>query len=754
MKKKIGFTLFILFSICIIVGGFLLVRARKIHSNSTKEVSLAEPILYTDLPDPDVIRVDNNYYMVSTSMHMSPGCMILKSTDLVNWHIVNYVYDVLDDNDNLALRNGKNAYSGGSWAASLRYDSGYYFVSVMSFTTNTSYIFTTDDIENGKWHVSKIKEELFYDSSILFDDDNMYIAYGNKDIFICELERYEEDNVLKVKIKEQGLKAKILSEENYKNIEGNVSPEGTHIYKINNFYYIFLICFSNVGRVELCYRSNSLTGNYNGEIVFNDSYIAQGGIFNTPDGKYYSMMFKDEGAVGRIPYLVEVKFVNDFPVFGDNGKLDNDKALKVKSIDYEITKSDEFDNGKNNYFENRSNLDGYETNISNKSLDEINKYANIELLSLDASTWSPTQKGFWIQGDAKIENINDTICVSNRVDRGEGITKEVKNIFNGYTYEIALDMYYDDAKIQNSKDSKYFKIELNLINSSNNTNKTVDVTSFLVYKKEWYHLETSYTLDTDFNFDKAYLNIKLNFWDDEEIPENKAALGYLSDFSLKKLSFKQKYYNDDFYHNGEYDYNGSNLDLAWQFNHNPDNKSWSLTDRNGFLRLYNNHITSNFYNARNTLTQRTFGPLCSGYVKIDVSHMKNGDFCGLGALQYCYGFVGVMMENDKKYIICYNTFYGDNYKPITFEEERIEIEQNEIYLKLDFIFKKDNKIIDEAYFYYSLDNKEYHQIGSKLKLKYCMENFVGYRFALFSYATKETGGYVDFDYFRILDEIF
>ena len=36
---------------------------------------------------------------------------------------------------------------------------------------------------------------------------------------------------------------------------------------------------------------------------------------------------------------------------------------------------------------------------------------------------------------------------------------------------------------------------------------------------------------------------------------------------------------------GEYDYNGSNLHLAWQLNHNPDNRYWSLTERKGWLRL-------------------------------------------------------------------------------------------------------------------------------------------------------------------------
>ena len=58
-------------------------------------------------PDLDVIRVEDNYYMVSTTMHLSPGMPIMKSKDLVNWEIVNYCYDILDDSDELSSETEK-----------------------------------------------------------------------------------------------------------------------------------------------------------------------------------------------------------------------------------------------------------------------------------------------------------------------------------------------------------------------------------------------------------------------------------------------------------------------------------------------------------------------------------------------------------------------------------------------------------------------------------------------------------------------
>src|ERR1700759_3214925 len=116
------------------------------------------PIIYADVPDMSMIRVGNNYYMSSTTMHMSPGVPIMKSTDLVNWKIVSYAYDVLNkDNEALNLANGKDAYGKGSWASSLRYHNGIYYVSTFAGTTGETYIYSTKDIEKGPWKTISFK---------------------------------------------------------------------------------------------------------------------------------------------------------------------------------------------------------------------------------------------------------------------------------------------------------------------------------------------------------------------------------------------------------------------------------------------------------------------------------------------------------------------------------------------------------------------------------------------------------------------
>src|SRR5690606_13879211 len=152
-------------------------------------------------------------------------------------------------------------------------------------------------------------------------------------------------------------------------------------------------------------------------------------------------------------------------------------------------------------------------------------------------------------------------------------------------------------------------------------------------------------------------------------------------------------------------------------------------------------VDTSFYMVKNMLTQRTIGPECTGTTRIDVSNMKDGDFAGLTLFQKRYGQVGVRMENGVKYIVMVS---AESDKPV--ELERISLSKNNIYLKATCDFR-DKADIGE--FFYSYDGKSWTRIGSKLKMTYTLPHFMGYRFGLFNYATKNSGGYVDFDFFRI-----
>lgn len=491
------------------------------------------PVIFADVPDMSMIRVGDSYYMSSTTMHMSPGVPIMKSKDLVNWELVNYAYDILDDVDELNLVNGKSAYGRGSWASCLRYHNDTYYVSTFAGTTGSTYIYSTKDIEKGPWKVIKFKPS-YHDHTIYFDDDGkIYMIWGAGDLRIVEL----KDDLSNIK---EGTE-RILIENASAPAGDNImlQAEGSQLLKVNDKYYLFNITWPRGGmRTVIVHRAENINGPYEGKLALQDRGIAQGGLIDTPEGDWYAYLFRDNGSVGRIPYLAPVNWEDGWPVIGIDGKVP-------------------------------------------------------ETLNL------PISKGL-------IPGI------------------------------VASD-----------------------------------------------------------------------------------------DFNRKKKD--------------------SNLPLVWQWNHNPDNEHWSLTDRKGYLRITTGRVDTSFFVARNMLTQRTIGPECTGSTLVDLSNMKEGDIAGLALLQLKYGFLGVKLEHGEKTLIMMN---ADTGKPM--EAETISLKQNTIYLKASCDF---TELKDEANFYYSLDGKKWNKIGSILKMHYTLPHFMGYRFALFNYATKSVGGYVDFDYFYISDQI-
>ncbi len=290
-----------------------------------ENISNINPLTRMDYPDPDVIRVGDTYYMVSTTMYFFPGCEILRSYDLVHWEHAAFVYDRLDSTDAQRLEGKKNAYGQGMWAASIRYHQGRFYVIFVANDTNKTYLYRADDI-TGPWKKSEIKG-FYHDNSLLFDDDGrVYIVYGNREIHLTELDENLEGP------REGGLERLIIKDRD----DSFLGYEGSHIYKINGKYYIFFINIPRATgrRTESVFVADSLEGEFVGKAVFDDdngfagSGIAQGGIVDTPSGKWYSILFQDSGAVGRIPHLIPIEFRDGFPVFGcDKTEMDTVSTL-------------------------------------------------------------------------------------------------------------------------------------------------------------------------------------------------------------------------------------------------------------------------------------------------------------------------------------------------------------------------------------------------------------------------------------------
>ena len=272
------------------------------------------PLTGMDYPDPDVIRVGDTYYMISTTMHFFPGGVILKSHDLIHWEICTYIYQTLNHTPGEILEGEQTIYGHGMWAASLRYHKGKFYAAFIAHEWDRTFLFTAERIE-GPWQKQYI-EGIYHDCSLLFDDDDrVYIVYGNRDIRLTELKEDLSGPM------PGGLDRVILRDAPGKFL----GYEGSHLYKINGRYVLFLIHSRQQKwyRNQACFVTDDLAGVWAGGDVMEDdldglhSGPAQGGIVDTPDGRWFSVVFQDRGAVGRIPVLVPVEW-NEFgyPVYG------------------------------------------------------------------------------------------------------------------------------------------------------------------------------------------------------------------------------------------------------------------------------------------------------------------------------------------------------------------------------------------------------------------------------------------------------
>ena len=506
---------------------------------------IQNPMLWADVPDPDVIRVGDTFYLVSTTMHLMPGAPIMKSKDLKNWETVGYVFDKLTDSPKYNLLQG-TAYGRGQWATSLKYHKGKFYALLApneQGAMGDTYIFSAEKAE-GPWTiVSRMRH--FHDCSLFFDDDDrVYVIYGTGEMM--ELKADLSDVI-------EGTHRQIFQrEEDEKGL-----LEGSRVIKHNGKYYLLMISHTygpGKHRREVCYRSENIHGPWEKQVILESefggfSYEAQGTIVDTEDGDWYGIIFQDRGGVGRVLTVMPCRWINGWPMLGDeNGKVpDTVRPLKSGEPEATIVKAD--------------------------------------------------------------------------------------------------------------------------------------------------------------------------------------------DFSQAKLG------------------------LHWQWNHNPIDQAWSLTERPGYLRLKTNRVVPNIYLAPNTLTQRMEGPSCSGIIVMDLSRMKDGDRAGLAAFNSDTGALTVK-KTGKKLTLEMNELkveLTDRNKEVKNVEEKtiesVELKQQKVWLRIDADFRpvKAQGFMpgkDLATFYYSLDGETWTKMGSDYKMGFDWRRFfMGSKFGIFNYATKKAGGYVDIDTF-------
>lgn len=121
--------------------------------------------------------------------------------------------------------------------------------------------------------------------------------------------------------------------------------EGTQVLKVNGMWYVMNICWPRGGmRTQIIHRAEKLTGPYEGKVILEDKGVAQGCLIDTPEGDWYAMLFQDNGAVGRTPFLVPVKWEDGWPVLGIDGKVPMTLDIEdTQPVVGNVVASDDFD---------------------------------------------------------------------------------------------------------------------------------------------------------------------------------------------------------------------------------------------------------------------------------------------------------------------------------------------------------------------------------------------------------------------------
>lgn len=286
---------------------------RSVYTPDNGDGTFTNPLMWGDWPDPDIIRVEDDFYFISTSMHYVPGSPIAKSKDLVNWEMAGYPVSRYDEDPRYNMENG-NRYLKGSWANTIRYNNGTFYVGFCTPGSATDpgnfSICTANDVK-GPW-TRTIFKEYMYDPGLFFDDDGkVYVAHGQEKLYITELNA----DVKSVKTPQK----EIYNNPEYPYLEG------AHMYKVNGKYYIMGSTGGTTGR-QICLRSDNVYGPYESKEIINDDHtypgngLHQGGMLQLKDGAWWFMIMQDRGPIGRVPNLEPVTWVDGWPMLGKNGK--------------------------------------------------------------------------------------------------------------------------------------------------------------------------------------------------------------------------------------------------------------------------------------------------------------------------------------------------------------------------------------------------------------------------------------------------
>jgi beta-xylosidase len=328
---KYSLVLFLFFN------GFLISAQEPINADnlkSTKPVkadgTYSNPIIHADFSDPDVILVNDTFYMVASSFNCIPGLPILASLDLIHWKLIGYAIHKLQP----AEVYDKPQHGGGIWAPSIRYHNGIFYI-YYGDPDFGIYVTTTKN-PIGPWSEPVMVKEAkgWIDPCPFWDNDGKaYLVHafagsraGIKSVLVINSMNDEGTKIL-----DDGVLV-------FDGHENNQTVEGPKLYKRNGYYYIFAPAGGVKAGWQLALRSKNILGPYEGKKVLQQGKTEingphQGAWIETKTGESWFLHFQDKNAYGRVIHLQPMKWENDWPLVGCNINNDNigEPVLRFKN---------------------------------------------------------------------------------------------------------------------------------------------------------------------------------------------------------------------------------------------------------------------------------------------------------------------------------------------------------------------------------------------------------------------------------------
>lgn len=309
--------------LCLLIFGITLVGKAQSSDHYVSDVWVADnnngtytnPILHADYSDPDVVRVDNDFYMTASSFNAVPGLPILHSKDLVNWELINHALPRLYPKEHFKTPRHEE----GVWAPSFRYHNGEYYI-YWGDPDFGIYMVKAED-PAGEWSKPVLvkKGKGLIDPSPLWDDDGkayLVYAFARSRTGINSLLVVQEMNPDGTEL----LGEPVLAFDGH---DEHPTVEGPKFYNRGGYYYIL----APAGGVEfgwqLAMRSKEPFGSYEEKIVMHQGNTDingphQGGMVETQTGESWFVHFSDQGAYGRIVHLNPVRWEDGWPLIGED----------------------------------------------------------------------------------------------------------------------------------------------------------------------------------------------------------------------------------------------------------------------------------------------------------------------------------------------------------------------------------------------------------------------------------------------------